>query len=240
MTLPVSRFRPCVRRRLGVWSVLLLALVSTNPLRATPLAGDPWLDVLGALLANHYQPAGELNLGWSRPPPLDLPAEPRVELVSVPPVLSPQLLVNVLVADAAGTTTRHTFVLRAELWLEGWSPREPSPAGAPVVPEALDLVRFDALRERRALAADASLELDYLRTVAPGRLLTWNDVRRRPLVRRGQAVDVAASDGLLSITLRAIALHDAGRGQAVRVRNPDSRKEFTAVVVAESRATVTF
>lgn len=232
--------RRLAHRRSGLRALLLLALVSAVPLRANSLAGDPWLDVLGALLAAHYQAPGELSVAWSRPPPGDLPAEPRVELVAVPPALASQLLVTVLVADAGGTTTRHTLVLRAELWLEGWSSREPTVAGSPVVPETLDVVRFDALRERRALASDVSLELDFLRSIAPGRLLTWNDVRRRPLVRRGQAVDVAASDGNLSVTLRAIALHDASRGQPVRVRNPDSRKEFTAVVVAESRATVTF
>lgn len=63
---------------------------------------------------------------------------------------------------------------------------------------------------------------------------------RRPLVRRGQSVEVLATDGNLIITLRALALQDAARGEPVRVRNPDSKKEFIALVVAESRASVRF
>ena len=62
----------------------------------------------------------------------------------------------------------------------------------------------------------------------------------RPLVRRGQPVDVVASDGALTVSLRAVALHDAARGESVRVRNPDSKREFVAVVTADSRASVRF
>lgn len=223
-------------------TVLLSALTSVlaPTARAQSSGEDRSLAVITALLTHHFQPVGELSLAWSRPPPLDWPLEPRVELATVPSTLSPQLLVGVLVVDDAGNTVRHTLVLRAELWQEGWAPREPGQVGDPVAVDQLEVVRFDALRERRAMMADASLDLDYIRAVNPGRLLTWNDVRRRPLVRRGQAVEVLAVDGALAITLRAVALHDASHGQVVRVRNPDSRREFTAVVVAESRATVQF
>jgi flagellar basal body P-ring formation protein FlgA len=219
--------------------VLTLALVCPN-VRARPVGEDVWLGVLTALLTHHYQVQGELSLTWSRPPSAALPLEPRVELTSLPQALSPQILINALVTDPQGQVSRQTFILRAELWQEGYATREPGRLGEPVALSDLELVRFDAMRERGVVTLDPTLELDFQRAVGPGRLLTWNDVRRRPLVRRGQSVEVAAVDGHLFVTLRAIALHDAGRGQSVRVRNPDSRREFTALVTGEARAIVNF
>jgi hypothetical protein len=57
---------------------------------------------------------------------------------------------------------------------------------------------------------------------------------------RGQPVEVSAMDGALTVTLRALSLQDAARGESVRVRNLDTNKEFTAVVTAESKAVVSF
>jgi flagella basal body P-ring formation protein FlgA len=70
--------------------------------------------------------------------------------------------------------------------------------------------------------------------------VAWRDVVRRPLVRRGQDMEVVATSGALTVTLNGIALNDAASGESVRVRNPDSKKEFVAQVVSESRATIRF
>ena len=116
----------------------------------------------------------------------------------------------------------------------------PVTAGARLDPSALDPRRFDALRERDCIPADPKLDLNFARNMPMGRLLAWRDVVRRPLVRRGQAMEVVVSSGALTVTLHGIALNDAARGESVRVRNPDSKKEFVAQVVSESRATIRF
>ncbi len=207
---------------------------------ASPAPADAWLAALTPLLVAHYQPPGELVLAWSRPRPASAPAHATLTLLNVPAELASQLLVNIRATDAAGRVTEHTLVLRAELWRDGWAPREPAVLGDPVRSGQLDLRRFDALREREAVAADPALELNFARNIPAGRLLTWRDVARRPLVRRGQPVEVSAIDGPLTVTLRALSLQDAGRGESVRVRNPETNKEFTAIVTAESRAAVRF
>lgn len=210
---------------------------------------DHWLVSLSALLVDRYRVAGELRLSWHRPLPASAPRVADLELIQAPAVLAPQILVQVRARAGAGQPTEHTLLLRAELWREGYTVRQPAAVGAPVLLAVLEPRPVDLLRERDAftldLAApeagsDAAPELDFARAVPAGRVLVWRDVLRRPLVRRGQPVDVVASDGALSVSLRAVALHDAARGESVRVRNPDSKREFVATVTAESRASVRF
>ncbi len=210
---------------------------------AAPASEHPWLATLSALLVDRYHAAGELRLSWQRPPAA-ASADAELELVNAPAVLAPQIVVLVRARDASGRVAEHSLLLRAELLRDAWILRQPATIGSPLVPAALESARVDALRERDALVLDTSSavapEFDFARAVPAGRVLVWRDVVRRPLVRRGQPVDVVATDGALTVSLRAVALHDAARGDSVRVRNPDSKKEFVATVTAESRASIRF
>lgn len=212
------------------------------PTIAVSSAEDPWLPTLSALLASRYQTTGDLRLSWIRPLPAAAPRDADLEILAAPPELASQILVQVRARDGAGRATEHVLVLRAELWRDGWTLRQPAALGTPLDLSRLESRPLDALRERDAFTvkADELPELDFARAVPAGRTLLWRDLARRPLVRRNQTVDVVASDGPLSVSLRAVALHDAARGEPVRVRNPESRKEFTALVVAEARASVRF
>jgi flagella basal body P-ring formation protein FlgA len=99
----------------------------------------------------------------------------------------------------------------------------------------------DVLRERDvipAVAADSTFA--FVRGVQPGHLLTWRDIMRRPLVKKGDVVEVSASDGLLVVQMKALAMQNGGKGEAVTVRNMDSRKDFTAFVIDENRVQVRF
>lgn len=249
----MSRLLPLVLV-LGRWALvvaaalppLAVARASTPPAPSSAVAAaadHPWLVTLNALLVDRYRAGGDLRLAWHRPLPADASPDADLELLQAPAALAPQLLVTVRARAASGRVADHSLLLRAELWREGWALRQPVASGAPLAPDVLEPVRFDALRDRDALVLDPArpaAEFDFARAVPAGRLLVWRDVLRRPLVRRGQPVDVIASDGALVVSLRAVALHDAARGESVRVRNPDSRREFTATVTADSRATVRF
>ncbi|MCS6245126.1 MAG: flagellar basal body P-ring formation protein FlgA [Opitutus sp.] len=207
---------------------------------ATASAPDPWLETLCALLTDRYQVTGQLNLAWNRPRPAATPVEADLVVVTASAELAPQILVTVRATDSAGVKSDHMLVLRAELWRDGWMVRDPVTAGSRLDPLALDPRRFDALRERDSIPADPKLDLNFARNMPMGRLVAWRDVVRRPLVRRGQAMEVIATSGALTVTLNGIALNDAASGETVRVRNPDSKKEFVAQVVSESRATIRF
>jgi flagella basal body P-ring formation protein FlgA len=63
---------------------------------------------------------------------------------------------------------------------------------------------------------------------------------RRPLVKKGDFVEVSAVDGLLVVTMKALALESGAQGETVTVRNPESQKNFSAMVVDENRVRVRF
>jgi len=219
----------------------MLADVSASAFQApSATSEDSWLVTISALLTERYNAKGSLVLNWNRPRTSAAPADADLEIINAPTELAPQLLLGVLSTTADGTRTRYTLVLRAELWRNGAALRYPAAAGTPLLSEDLEFRRYDALRERDVLMLEEGSELDFARAVPAGRLLTSRDVLRRPLVRRGQPIDVVASDGSLTVSLRAVALHDAARGDPVRVRNPDSKREFTANVTGLSVAAIRF
>ena len=73
-----------------------------------------------------------------------------------------------------------------------------------------------------------------------GGVLTWRDIARRPLVKKGEVVEVSAVDGLLFVTMKALAMESGAQGDTVTVRNPESQKNFAAVVTDENRVQVRF
>jgi flagella basal body P-ring formation protein FlgA len=80
----------------------------------------------------------------------------------------------------------------------------------------------------------------FARAVQAGRIVTWRDIARRPLVKKGDMVEVSATEGVLSITMKAMALSNGAQGEAVTLRNLESRKDFTAFVIDENRVQVRF
>jgi flagella basal body P-ring formation protein FlgA len=127
------------------------------------------------------------------------------------------------------------------LWRDVWVARQPLVTGAVFDPAELETRRVDLFRERDALptvVGDRTYVL--MRAVSPGRVLSWRDIARRPLVRKGNLVEVSAGDGQLLITMKALAMENGAQGDTVTVRNPESRKEFAAMVIDENRVQVRF
>jgi len=131
--------------------------------------------------------------------------------------------------------------VHAELWRDVWVVRQPLNTGSTFDRTMLESRRVDAFRERDVVPSsvgDASFV--FLRGVQTGHFLTWHDIGRRPLVRKGDLVDVTASEGALSISMKALAMQNGAQGEAVTVRNLDSRKDFTAIVVDENHVQIRF
>jgi flagella basal body P-ring formation protein FlgA len=99
----------------------------------------------------------------------------------------------------------------------------------------------DAFRERDVLPASAGdSSFIFSRGIGAGRTLTWRDIVRRPLVKKGELVEVSASSGSLLVTMKALAMESGARGETISVRNPESQKNFAAIVVDEKRVQVRF
>ena len=198
---------------------------------------------LAQQLVEHFNLAGDLQLEWVRPWVEPTPAAAPVALVIVdfPAQLAPSSLLRARLESAGSSLGEITVMLHLQLARDAWVTRQPANRGEPFDPTALDVRRVDFLRERDVLPADtADRNFTFARSVATGRVLTWRDVVRRSLVRKGDLVEVAAIDGPLTVTLKALALQNGAAGDIVTVRNLESKKDITAQVVAENRVQVRF
>jgi flagella basal body P-ring formation protein FlgA len=210
---------------------------------ATPLTREHLLAELASHLTQHFNLEGELQLELIRPlaPPKRVADVWQLEMLDYPSVASSSMLVRCRVLADAEAVAEWTLVLRATLWRDAWVSRQPLVTGETFDPSVLEVRRVDVLRERSALPVEVGdRSFAIARSVTAGRLLTWHDIQRRPLVRKGNLVEVSAADGQLLITMKALAMENGAQGETVTVRNPESRKDFAAMVVDENRVQVRF
>ena len=215
------------------------------PAAESPLAQDDFVTLLARDLSAHFNLEGDLQLELLRTwtPPERVARAWKIEITEYPALPSASMLVRCRVfADGAPVTSAdETLVLRAMLWRDVWVARQPLDNGAMFDAAMLDARRVDLFRERDALPATVGdRTFIFARSVQAGRLLTWRDIARRPLVRKGELVDVSAAEGQLVITMKALAMQNGAQGEAITVRNVESRKDFTAFVVDESHVQVRF
>jgi flagella basal body P-ring formation protein FlgA len=222
--------------------VALAAPSANDAVRRADASCDPLLNELTRQLSEHYRVAGDLQLELLRPwaPPAESGAAVELAILDFPPVLASSLLVRVRLQSAGRTIADTTLALRAQLFRDVWLTREPVERGSAVDASQLESRRVDVLREREALATTEGEGLTFARSISTGRVLTWRDVARRALVHKGQVIEVAATDGALTITMKAMAMENGAAGETVKVRNLESRREFAALVISESRAQVRF
>lgn len=229
---------------------LIALLVSLAAALARPAAAEPApLDrerlsaELVRNLSAHFNLEGDLQLEFIRPwsPPSRLAEVWTLEITEYPSVPSSSMLVRCRVLADGFAVAEPTLVVRAALWRDAWVARQPIASGSTFDASLLEVRRVDLLRERGALpAAVGDRSYAMARSVGAGRLLTWHDVARRPLVRKGNLVEVSAVEGQLLITMKALAMENGAQGDTVTVRNPESRKDFAAMVVDENRVQVRF
>lgn len=216
---------------------------ATDHATRTPLTREHVLSTLARDIAAHYRLDGELQLELMRPwnPPARVAGRWDIAVVDFPSVPSSSLMLRCRFLADGSNAGEQVLMLRAQLWRDAWTTRQPLTVGASFDPAMLEARRVDLLRERDALpAAVGDQTYIFARAVPAGRQLTWRDIARRPLVKKGDLVDVAAIEGLLVVTMKALAMENGARGDTVTVRNPESRKDFAAMVIDENRVQVRF
>jgi flagella basal body P-ring formation protein FlgA len=225
---------------------LLLPLCAALSLAAqdrSPLTQDMLVTALSRDLSSHFNLEGELQIELLRTwnPSNGVAANWQVVVTEYPSVVANAMLLRCRVLADGVPSGETTLTVRANLWRDAWVARQPLLNGATFDPALLDTRRVDVFRERDALPANVGDQtFIFSRGVNAGRIVTWRDISRRPLVRKGDVVEVTASEGMLSVTMKAIALQSGGQGEAVTFRNLESRKDFTAFVIDENRAQVRF
>lgn len=213
------------------------------PALAVPLTLENILQSLSHDLAAHFRLEGELQLELLRPftPPTRLASNWDVAITSYPSAATSSMLVRCRISADGAVAADATLVLRASLWRDAWTTRQQLTAGSVFDPASLETRRVNAFLDRDALPVSVG-DRSYIfaRGVPAGRMLTWNDVARRPLVKKGDLVEVSAADGLLNVSMKGLAMQNGAQGDTVTVRNPESRKDFSALVIDENRVQVRF
>ncbi|MFA5263328.1 MAG: flagellar basal body P-ring formation chaperone FlgA [Opitutaceae bacterium] len=195
------------------------------------------------LVAAHFNLEGDFQIEllrpWVAPAPARAPIS--VTIAEFPAQLSSSMLLRIKAESAGGTVCDATLSLHAQIWRDAWVTREPVKRDEIFDPAALDVRRVDALRERDILPANVGdHNYSFTRGISSGRLLNWRDISRRALVRKGDIVEVAAAEGMISITMKAVALQNGASGETISVRNLQSKKDISAQVIAENRVQVRF
>jgi len=193
------------------------------------------LGLEGALQLAFAQPWGSVNLPSG--------ADWNLTITQVPPgKLASTALVSFRILSGGRQVGEWQTIFRAQLWKPVWVATRRLDRGAQIDPSVLNVQSVDVLREKQALVpAETDLSLyEMAQTVSQERPLAWRDIAARPLVRKGQVVEVVANDGALHISMKALALANAAQGETVLVRNLDSKNNITARVVNANTVQVEF
>ncbi len=221
----------------------------TGAAAAQPMVrvGADELDLLAALeqaLVDRFEPTGRLRLiPVSTVPRLGGRELPAIELVDLPSRLNAgTMLMRFRLHAQDGSSSLHVLSFRAEVLADIWYTQRRTVAGEQLA--SLDLItrEVDILREPKAVPADPDLlsRYEFARPVAEARPVTWNDIAPRSLVRKGQIVEVVASQGALRITMKGQAVRSGALGEIVTIRNLESKRDFSAVVIDENKVRVHF
>ena len=217
--------------------------VASDAAKTTPLTREHLLAELSREISSHFNLEGELQLdllrAWNSP--ARVASHWDIHILEYPSVPTSSMMLRVRFAADGEPVGDTNLMLRASLWRDVWVARQPLTVGAVFEPGMLDARRTDLFRERDVLpAAVGDNTYIFARAIAAGRTLTWRDIARRPLVKKGELVEVSAADGMLLVTMKAIARENGARGDTVTVRNPESRRDFAAMVIGENRVQVRF
>ncbi len=223
-------------------------LVSTNwsgPERVRVSRRSRQLDEAGVsdLLREHLQKEmvrdrGELELRLTRPwTTVAVPDDPLSVKIVESPATGPgsNFIVRFELLNGDERVGTWQVVASAKVWREipvatAVLRRGQALADAPLTLERRDVL---ALRDTPAVFDPSDTSLELVENVPAGQPLLARSIRTRPVIQRGQLVEAIVRDGGMTISLKVEALTDALPGQAVRVRNPKTRRELLAKAINE-------
>ena len=167
----------------------------------------------------------------------------KVEIPELPiRGLARSFLLRVRITANERTWFDQQVLLEAQWWKPALTVVRKVECGQSLDPSAVQTQTIDVLRERQLpVPADIVLEdQEVLQNLSEGKILTWKDIQPMPMVRKGATVDVVVNEGGMSISMKGLAMNTGGMGDAIMVRNQDTRKDFPARVVSRNTVRVSF
>ncbi len=189
--------------------------------------------------------AGELKLALAQPwQPVKLPAEDFAVVITEVPVggIGGTFYIRAKATSGGALVGDWQLPLRAQLLQDVWVASTRLDRGQPLDRSVLGVQKIDVLRERLPLipAEVDPANFDLTQSVAAGRPLTRRDLAERPVIRKGQVVEVIARQGMLAVSTKALALESGAAGDLIKLRNIESRREFSGQILNENKVQVHF
>ena len=209
------------------------------------LSAEAFIAELEKELAARLSIKGDIKLSLTRPwQPMKLPGGDFAVAITEMPSggLSGTFSLRVKVSSGSELIGDWQVPVAAQLWQEVWVATSRIDRGQALSTAFLAIQKVDVLRERSPLVSaetDPSL-LDLVTSVAAGRPLTRRDVIGRPVIRKGQVVEVVAQNGMLAISMKALALENGAMGEQIKLRNLESRREINGEVINENKVQIHF
>ncbi len=181
---------------------------------------------------------GEIEVKLSRPwRTVSLPDETwEIRLLDLPAAGLQSLLSLKVEVMAAGESLGSWFQpIQVRHWCE-------IPVAASALRRGQSLAEAETVLERRDILSSRSVlralpaaiqDHELAENLAPGQAFSDRSLRLKTVVFRGRRVDARVQSGTLEITTKVEALEDGYPGQSIRVRNPQSKREFRGVVQGE-------
>jgi flagella basal body P-ring formation protein FlgA len=216
------------------------AAKSVATLTADELTGE-----LQQQLTNYFGLKGDLKLSfvqkWDGAP---LPAKDWQVTITDYPAMGVASTCNLKFKVTSGNTLvgEWRVDLTAQLWQEVWVADGRLERGVSLDRSMLNVQKVDVLRSPSSyLSSDIDPDnYDVAQGMAAGSPVAKGDVTERPVIHRGEVVDVIATEGALDIRMKALALEDGGVNTLIKMRNLDSNKEFDAQILNENEVRVHF
>ena len=198
-----------------------------------------------SLLREKYAVQGDLRIyplrSWG---PISISGEDwKVEIIGHP-VGGPasNIVINFRILSEGRSIGQWQWPVRCEIWRPVYVPKVRLKRGASLDTSDFDTVPVNTLRYYNKLVpVDTDLgAYELTQSISPAKPLSWTDLRVRPVVRKGEVVEVSAEKGMLRITMKALAMENGADGEFIAVRNLQSRKDIQAQVIGENKVKVFF
>jgi flagella basal body P-ring formation protein FlgA len=196
-----------------------------------------------ALQRDYVKDKGELEIRLMRPwLPMLIPDEPyAVKILDLPTTgVGASFIVRFELSAQRERLGAWQAPLQTKVWREIWVARTPVKSGTLFTEADVTRERRDVLNLREALLPEnlPPAVIEMADTLAAGAPVYLRSVRLRPVVHRGQVVEAHFAEGAMTISLKVEVLENGVPGQVVRVRNPQSKREFKGKVQDEQRIQV--
>jgi len=209
------------------------------------LTADALLNDLQKQLVSYFGLKGDLKLtigqSWR---PLPLPGKDfQITLTDYPSEgVTNSFAVRFKVKSGGVDVGEYQVAVRAQMWETVWVTQGQMDKGQALDASLLNVEKIDALRDRATfLSADMDPSgYDVAQGIGAGRPIAKQDVIERPIIHRGDVVEVVATHGMLDIRMKALALEDGGMNALIKLKNLDSNKAFTAQILNENEVKVQF